>query len=404
MREMVGARETAVIQSVKISNQAFSFLLVTYKDNRPQENQSEQQENPEDRFLLGPSNAMSDLINKATEEWKNESKESPISYDMKLKFRWTNDEPCGETDDFLKSDLIGRHDFFCLLESPSVPELGTLVEKINEKLKKHEEIHTKELMGVPCIAVDFFLDRRYFVGNKKAWFEEGDSNAIMLDPTRIHALMFVDVKKGLRDNDRKLTLLDFLDFLAYPRTESKASPQCLPEETRTSIKGFFLGYGIFELIFLLESSGLEDLFVSVANIRQCFRKKLNNSKDLILARGTSTMVFMPQRTMMKDIKPEVKLINYSIIVATETGKELDVCRDIMNLGRDEGIKIDVFDRQGYYDLIVGFEEASFPNACKIIECISRLSGVLSTFTIIKLDEMRIAEKVLGDDRNEKKSS
>lgn len=394
MRRIAGNFKTTD-QSVEVSDKAYSFLLITYERKNGQEWTSEQKENADHGPILRESKTINKLINKALDEWKNENKQFVGSYETKLTFRWVNASSSTEDDGPLESDLIGRHDYFRLLESPWIPELGNVVEKIGQKLEGDKKICTKELIGIPCVAADFKTEGKYFVGKGRPWFNQRDSHPIELDSAQVHALMFIDLKRGLRGNDGKLGLLDFLNVLAYQEIESGTLPQyCLRPETKKFIKGFFLGYGIYELIFLLESPHLEDLFVSVVNIRQCFNRNVENSNDAILARATSTMVFMPKKVAEK--KKEKKKIKYSILVSTETGRDIEVTKEIDACGKQMHIKFDILNRQGYYDLIVSFEESSFFRVCKLIQSIRELPGVLGTSTIIKIDEKKIAKRCGGN--------
>jgi len=377
MIETEGAKGFTGIQPIKVSSQAYSFLFITYKRSNSQKGDSEEKEDADYQFYMEESGTVSTLIREAIEECKN-----------------------GKPGDLLESELVGKHDFFHLLESRWVPELGTLVEKISQKFEK---IHTKELIGVPCVAVDFMADGEYFVGNssEEAWFQRENPTSIKLDPKKVYALMFVDLKKGLCDKKRRMSLPKFLETLICPESEPKL--QDIKEETKESIKGFFLGYGIYELIFLLESESLEDLFVSVTYIRQCLKKKTDNSKDKVLARGTSTLVFTPRRTTEKvqeDDSSKSSGIEYSALVATETGADLEVLDEIFRIEKKEKKKkkngkedkIKVFERQGYYDIIVNFEESSFHRACKIIKKIRDIPGVLGTSTLIKVNEKDILKR------------
>lgn len=400
---MTWANGTARIQSVIISHRAYSFLLVTYKKIKSQECEQEADGSKESDFIMIDSGNMSSLIDEAFEEWKKErgrSSDLPSDlYEPKFKFEWINNMNSTKKNEcFLESDLIGRHDFFCLLESPWIPELGSLVEKINHKMKEDRRIYTEELIGVPCAATDFEIGGEYFVGKEKPWFERENSHPIELDSRQVHALMFIDLKKGLINKGRRISLPDFLNVLVDPKNdESDTARPCLLPDTKKSIKGFFLGYGIYELIFLLENRGLEDLFTSVAEIRKCFNKRLETFSGAI-ARGTSTMVFMLRRSMIgqdENLPLETESVNYSVIVSTETGKDIDVSDEIRKRGENVGINIDVFDRQGHYDLIASFNEKSFSNACLLMASIWESPGVLGTSTIIKIDEKLIAEKMRG---------
>lgn len=409
MKETEGAEGTKGIRLIQVSNQAYSFLFITYRDIESQKEGTKKKKDTDNNginshFYLEKSKKVSKLIKKAILEWEEENKELLEVCKEKLKFLWTDTKsPAEKKNGFLESELIGKHDFFHLLQCPWVPELGNLVEKISQNLK--DEVHTKELVGVPCAAVDFKVNETYFIGNVTGgpWFKREDFDPILLDSGRIHALMFVDLKKGLGIKDRRLSLPDFLSIFVSSDDISK----CLKRETRESIKGFFLGYGIYELIFLLESDNLTDLFISVADIRRCFYKNSKESGEKILARGTSTMVFMPREITAKREKksgspdPKKKGINYSVIVATKTGKDIDVARRITedkNILKDrKEEEINIFDRQGYYDLIVSFKEPNFCRACEIVTCIRNYPDVLGTSTIIKIDEKKIMEKFDGDD-------
>ena len=408
MMEVDRAKGTIEIQPIRISSQAYSFLLVTYKKTRPGKKDLEEQETSNDRYYLMESRKVNEIIDKAL---------CDCGYcKPKLKFKWNNtNTSCG----FLESELIGKHDFFYLIESSWVPELGKLVERINQELGSNEKIRTKELIGVPCVALDFKKGEKYFVGKSdKTWFEKGHSNPIVLNPQNVHALMFIDLKRGIRDKQRRLSLPDFLRLLICP--ESEPVPSDVREKAEESIKGFFLGYGIYEFIFLLESPNLKELFVSVTYIRQCLKKPLNNARDTALVRGTSTMVFMPRKDVRNKIDennfsdPE-KIIDYSIIVATLTGADVDVTDRISKIekerrrklekkfGEEHGraFEIKIFNRQGYYDLIASFKESSFHRSCEIITDIRNIPDVLGTSTIIKIDEGYIRRKLKGDDRDGK---
>ncbi|MBU7045288.1 MAG: hypothetical protein HXS54_02540 [Theionarchaea archaeon] len=404
MMEVDRAKGTMEIQPIRISSQAYSFLLVTYKKTRFQEKDLKEQQPSDDRYYLTESRKVNEIINNAL---------CDCGYcKPELKFKWNNtNTSCG----FLESELIGKHDFFYLIESSWVPELGKLVWKINQELSVNEKVRTKELIGVPCVALDFKMGKKYFVGKSdKTWFEKGNSSPIVLNPQNVHALMFIDLKRGIRDKQRRLSLPDFLRLLICP--ESEPVPSDIREKAEESIKGFFLGYGIYELIFLLESPNLKELFVSVTYIRRCLRKTLNNVRNTALVRGTSTMVFMPKREVQgkmdeNDFSDPKKIIDYSIIVATVTGADLEVTKEISKIekkykkkfGKKHGkmFEINIFNRQGYYDLIASFKESSFHRSCEIITDIRNIPDVLGTSTIIKIDEGYIKRNLKGDDQDGK---
>ena len=404
MMEVDRAKGTMEIQPIRISSQAYSFLLVTYKKTKSREKDLREQESSDDRYYLTESRKVNEIINNAL---------CDCGYcKPELKFKWNNtNTSCG----FLESELIGKHDFFYLIESSWVPELGKLVWKINQELSVNEKVRTKELIGVPCVALDFKMGKKYFVGKSdKTWFEKGNSSPIVLNPQNVHALMFIDLKRGIRDKQRRLSLPDFLRLLICP--ESEPVPSDIKEKAEESIKGFFLGYGIYELIFLLESPNLKELFVSVTYIRRCLRKTLNNVRNTALVRGTSTMVFMPKREVQgkmdeNDFSDPKKIIDYSIIVATVTGADLEVTKEISKIekkykkkfGKKHGkmFEINIFNRQGYYDLIASFKESSFHRSCEIITDIRNIPDVLGTSTIIKIDEGYIKRNLKGDDQDGK---
>lgn len=408
MMEVDRAKGTMEIQPIRISSQAYSFLLVTYKKTKSREKDLREQESSDDRYYLIESRKVNEIINKAL---------CNCEYcEPELKFKWDNtNTSCG----FLESELIGKHDFFYLIESSKVPKLGKFVEEISQDLGLNEKIRTKELIGVPCVALDFMKGEEYFVGKSdKTWFEKGNSNPVVLNPQNVHALMFVDLKRGIGDKQRRLSLPDFLRLLIYPESEPISSD--IKEKAEESIKGLFLGYGIYELIFLIESHNLKELFVSVTYIRQCLKKTLNNVRDTALVRGTSTMVFMPKRDVqgMKDensFSDPQKIIDYSVIVATVTGADVEVTNRISEIeekhkkklvekfGKEHGeaFEINIFNRQGYYDLIASFRESSFHRSCEIITDIRNISDVLGTSTIIKIDEKYIRRNLTGDDQDGK---
>lgn len=397
MIEIGGAEGITGIQSIRVSSEAYSILLVTYKKTESQGEDTKEQGVTDRQFYVKYSKIMSMLLKEVTNEWKKESKELSTCYKMRPRFKWT-ESSAKDDEDSLESELIGKHDFFHLLRSPWIPELGNFIDKVNKKLREDKRIRTKELIGIPCVAVDFEINGTSFVGNpsKEAWFEKEDP--IRLDSTKVHALMFVDLKKGLNDKNRRLSLPDFLDMLVHP--ESNIISGSILKKTRESIKGLFLGYGIYELIFLLESPSLEDLLVSVTCIRICFKKRLETIKDATVARGSSTMVFMPRKAMMEneEIYRSSKETDYSVMVAIRTGSDVYVAKRIMEIGKEVGIE--VFDRQGYYDLIASFKEKSFLGACKIITEIRSISKVLGTSTIIKINERCIVDNFPGEESND----
>jgi len=405
MKQAEGAKGTAGIMHVTVSAQVYSFLLITHRKIKSRKQKTRKQGNT-DHYLV-ESGIVGKVIQGVLIEWKKEN-EIPITEEIQLRFTWTNtDNSSRKSDGLLESELIGKHDFFHLLECTRISELGCLVEEISQKLKEDRNIRTKELVGVPCVAADFLVAGEYFVGrsNEKAWFEKRDSTPILLDSRNVHALIFIDLKKGLcpsKGPKRRLNLPDFLEMLVHP--EQKI-PQHIKDKTKESIRGLFLGYGIYELIFLLESPNLKNLFVSVACIRKCFMKK-GSPRDTTLARGTSTMVLMPKKSMMQEERDNSSSsseeIKYSVIVATETGTDLRVTERISEIAEQklgEKDEIKVYDRQGYYDLIASFKEKSFRKACEIITEIRNIEEVLGTSTIIKVDEKEIEKEFREEKSN-----
>jgi hypothetical protein len=402
VRRMTRARENAGIQSVIVSQQAFSFLFITYKKIDLEKWKSKNEKNKTYEFILEESNFMSTIIVEAIEEWRQEKKSEGEAFfsscDRELLFAWKDITafPSASVGPF-ESDLIGRHDYFHLLESPWIPEVGNIVEKISQRLKEDPWVDTKELIGVPCIALDFRTPYGYFVGDRIPWFRRM-GKPLILDSTMVHALTFIDLKRGLSINNKKLNLTEFLDVLTDLLPVSGTISQHFHQKIKKSIKGIFLGYGIYELVFLLEAPNLKELFTSVVGIRKCFMKT-NNKERISLARGTSTMVFMPRKNVLegkkKTAESDTEKIKYSILVSAKTGADLMVTHEIANRAEHMGINVDVLNRQGYYDLIVGFEESSFLRACTLIKAIRELSDVLNTSTIIKIDEQCIGEKLEG---------
>lgn len=404
MKDKLRANGKTEIQELTVSDRAYSFLLVTYKSQQSQQREARVHGDALSDFMLDESMEMSKLINEAVREWKDKWKEnfgaSHCFSEQHLKFEWTNLR--GNPDEngvSLESDLIGRHDFFRLLDSPWVPELGSLLERINQKLKEQDVIETEELVGVPCVAADFQFDGKYFVGGKGPWHKVEEDSRISLDSNKVHALMFIDLKKGMSlggTGENRMVLSEFLKSLLVSDEEI----------SRESIRALFLGFGIYEIIFVLESPGLRDLLRTVEDIRKCFIRKRRDSQ-VVVARGTSTMVFMLRRDMLEQTDYplfEREIVDYSTITAIETGKDAEICEEIRRCGKEMDVEIELFDRQGHYDLIASYKEKRFSRACLLMAGIWRIDGIIGTSTIIKVKQEFINPKSRGDGNGQKDSS
>lgn len=288
------------------------------------------------------------------------------------------------TCDTFSSCLAGRHDYVYLLEAPNLIEMSSMINEINLRLEKK---FVRESQNISCIPMDFAVGEDYFIGGSdKCWFagEAGDTPKwIELRDDWVYAIACVELKKGMKRNGSFLEMQDFLSPLIRLRNQSK---KC--------ILGIFAGLGLHELIFVLGSSRISEIILSVADLREKYLVGKNES----MLRDTSTIFCEPKREpdMDMDCQEDIPM-EYSVLLSTIPGTDQRILEEldkdeikvkIRNWTQD-GIKI--YERQGYFDLIVSFKSESLFHALQLSTILYETDNVLTTSTIVKMEENDVME-------------
>lgn len=286
--------------------------------------------------------------------------------------------------------LLGRHDLIFLLEGPNLVEMSSILYYVNRKLQSEKLI--ADSLNMSAVPMDFLEDGKFFLKEKKRWFLEDErSNSpktIEIFEDRVYAIVCVEFNKGMEKGSRYIELPDFLRRLGKLRKNS-----------RNLIKGIFLGFGLHEIIIILESKEVSEIIVTVADLRMAYR--CEEAQGIL--RDTSTIFCIPRRES-RSPPVEDHAIEYSTLLSIAAGRDMEVFKSIKDLGEDKRIRryliedrnkeiIKVFERQGYYDLIVSFKPRSHFDAAKFTTRLYEIDGVLKISTLIKMDEEKVERKL-----------
>ena len=279
--------------------------------------------------------------------------------------------------------LLGRHDFVHLLEGPNLVEMSSMLHCINSRLEERRLI--REILNISGAAMDFRMDGRYFFlgEEEKPWFDDNEKfqerDEIRKD--FVYAVVCIEFKKGIKENGKFVELQLFLEKL-----------DSISERSKGCILGMFLGFGLHDLIIILGSRKISEIILTVTDLRVAYPSEENPS----IVRDTSTIFSIPEEES-EHYKEDCD-IEYSTLVSIVAGddqqvfKELDILRDNKEIHSWLRGEIQIFERQGYYDLIVSFTARSHYHAGLFTTKLYNLKPVLRTSTMVKMKEDKVMEK------------
>lgn len=310
----------------------------------------------------------------------------------KLLFQFTsrNKKEDHEKNTNFSLPLLGRHDFVYLLEAPNLVEMSSMLYYVNKKLEEEDLVaDSLNMSGVP---MDFCIDNKYFLGGERCWFARDEKSQDKESPKKIeifkdwvYAIVCVEFKKGMKDGNKFFELPDLLKKL-----------DSLSKNSKNCIKGLFLGFGLHELVLILGSQKVSDIILSVADLRIAYERKEGRA----VVRDTSTIFCIPRETCKEDkYEPEECKIEYSTLLNIVAGRDRETIEKIKELGKElkekewiEG-ELEIFERQGYYDLIVSFKPYSHFFAAQVTTKLYEIETILKISTLIKMNDIDLIEKL-----------